>query len=69
MVAYNIFTMCSYKNAENNGQFNDEISRLRKGFIALRIDYQKGVLKTAQGLLRVQKMHKKIAVGSAGHKQ
>ena len=32
-----------------------ELYRLRKGFKALTIDNQKGVLKTARGLLRVQR--------------
>jgi len=52
--------MRSIGNNENSRQFNEEIARLRNGFIALRVDYKKGVLKTAQELLKVQQMRKKI---------
>jgi len=46
------------KNEEKKGQFNRELSLLSKGFSALNINYKKGVLKTAQWLLRIQKTHK-----------
>jgi len=39
-------------------QINTEICHLRKGFKSLTIDHQKGVLKTAQGLLRIQRVYK-----------
>jgi hypothetical protein len=39
-------------------QVNEELSRLSKGFEALTIDHKKGVLKTARGLLRVQRAYK-----------
>jgi hypothetical protein len=39
-------------------QVNTEICHLRKGFEALTIVHQKGVLKTARGLLRVQRAYK-----------
>ena len=42
-------------------QVNAELSRLSKGFKALTIDHQKGVLKTARGLLRVQRVCKTMA--------
>ena len=44
------------------GKFDKELSRLSKGFSALNIDYKKGVLKTAQGLLRIQRTHKEMVV-------
>jgi len=43
---------------ERKEETNTEVSRLRKGFKALSVNHQKGVLKTAQGLLRIQKAHK-----------
>jgi hypothetical protein len=43
---------------ERKAQANVEICRLRKSFEALTIDHQKGVLKTALGLLRIQRAHK-----------
>ena len=46
------------KNEEMKQQLNAEICRLRKGFKALTIDHKKGVLKTAKGLLRIQRAHK-----------
>jgi len=44
-----------------------EIFHLRKGFKALTIDHQKGVLKTAQGLLRVQRGCKMMAADNIRH--
>jgi hypothetical protein len=52
---------------EKKQQFFDELSRLRKGFTALNIDYKKGVLKTAQGLLKIQRAHKEMAGDGAGY--
>jgi len=46
---------------EKKEQFNNELSRLSKGFTALNIDYKKGVLKTAQGLLKIQRAYKEMA--------
>jgi len=46
------------KNKEKKEQINIEICHLRNNFEALNIDHQKGVLKTAQGLLRIQNAHK-----------
>jgi hypothetical protein len=43
---------------EKKEQINAELYRLSKDFKALTIDHQKGVLKTAQGLLRVQRVCK-----------
>jgi len=43
---------------EKKEQTNTELCRLSKGFRALTIDHQKGVLKTAQGLLRIQRAQK-----------
>jgi len=52
---------------EKKEQFNDELSRLRKSFTTLNIDYKKGVLKTAQGLLRIQKANKEMAEDGVGY--
>jgi hypothetical protein len=58
--------MSSCGDNEKKEQFNDELSRLRKGFTALNIDYKKGVLKTAQGLLKIQKTQKEMIVDGTG---
>jgi hypothetical protein len=42
-------------------QLNVEICYLRKSFNALTIDNQKGVLKTARELLRIQKKNHAIS--------
>ena len=47
------------KNKEKE-QLNEELYRLRRGFNALNIDSKKGVLKTAQGLLEIQRVNKKM---------
>ena len=39
-------------------QANTELYRLGKGFKSLTTDHQKWVLKTAQGLLRIQRAYK-----------
>jgi hypothetical protein len=44
-----------------------EISQLRKGFEALTIDHQKGVMKTARGLLRVQRVCRTMATDNTWH--
>jgi len=46
--------------SERKTQANAEICHLRKSFEALTIDHQKGVLKTARGLLRIQRVCKTI---------
>jgi hypothetical protein len=46
------------KNAEMKEQTNAELYRLSKGFKALTIAHQKGVMKTARGLLRIQRAYK-----------
>ena len=56
-----MIAMSSLRKREIKEQFNVEICRLRKGFEALNIDRRKEVLKTAQGLLRIQKMCKTMA--------
>ena len=45
------------KNDESREKINGELCHLSKGFKALNSDNKKGVLKTAQGLLRIQKTH------------
>jgi bifunctional ADP-heptose synthase (sugar kinase/adenylyltransferase) len=48
------------KTEEIKEQVDEELYRLSKGFKALNLDYQKGVLKTAQGLLRIQRKYKEM---------
>jgi hypothetical protein len=48
-------------------QINVELFRLSKDFKALNIDHQKGVLKTAQGLLRIQRAHKATVTDNTRH--
>jgi hypothetical protein len=48
------------KNEKN--RVNTEICHLCKCFKALTIDHKKGVLKTAQGLLRIQRAHKTMVM-------
>jgi len=55
------------KNEKKKEKFDNELSRLSKGFSALNIDYKKGVLKTAQGLLEIQKMHREMAAAGEGY--
>jgi hypothetical protein len=50
-----MIAMGSLRKRETREQINAELYRLGKGFKALTIDYQKEVLKTAWGLLRIQK--------------
>ena len=49
------------------GKLDKELSHLSEGFSALRSGYKKGVLKTAQGLLRIQRTHKEMVVGGTGY--
>jgi len=53
------------KNEKMKGKLDKELSRLSRGFSALNSGYKKGVLKTAQGLLRVQRTHKEMVVDGA----
>ena len=55
------------KNGKKKEKFIKELSRLSKGFTALNIDHKKGVLKTAQGLLEIQKMHRGMVVEGTGY--
>jgi len=48
-------------------QVNMEICHLRKGFESLTIDHKKGVLKTARGLLRVQRVSKTMTADNTTH--
>jgi hypothetical protein len=52
---------------EKKEQFDDELSHLSKGFTALNIDCKKGVLKTAKGLLRIQRMNRETAGDGTGY--
>jgi hypothetical protein len=51
--------MGSLKKANMKDQLDTEICHLRKGFKALTIVHKKFVLKTAQGLLRIQRRARK----------
>jgi len=54
-----MIAMCSCGNDEKiKEQFDNELSHLSKDFSALNIVYKKGVMKTARGLLKVQRMYK-----------
>jgi hypothetical protein len=59
-----MIAMGSLRKREIKEQLNVEICHVRKGFKALTIDHQKGVLKTARGLLRVQRVCKAMAAGN-----
>jgi hypothetical protein len=52
---------------EKKTQFNKELSRLSRGFTALNTDYKKEVLKTAQGLLKIQRTHMELIADNTGH--
>jgi hypothetical protein len=47
-------------------QIDKEIIRLRKGFTNLNMDYKRGVLKSAQGLLRIQRTYKAMITDNTG---
>ena len=65
---YSMVAMGSYGNSEKvKEQFDKELARLSKGFSALNIDYKKGVLKTAQGLIRIQRTYKEMVAEGAGY--
>jgi len=49
------------KSEESGDRRNKELCRLGKGFKSLTIDHQKWVLKTARGLLRIQRACKTVA--------
>jgi hypothetical protein len=53
-----MIAMSSLRKRETREQTNAELYRLSKGFKALTIAHQKGVLKTARGLLRIQRAYK-----------
>jgi hypothetical protein len=48
-------------------QANTELYRLSKGFKSLTIDHKKRVLKTARGLLRVQRACKTVTADKTWH--
>jgi hypothetical protein len=58
-----MIAMGSFGNNEVKEQINAQLCRLSKNFKALTIDHKKGVLKTAQGLLRIQRAQKMVAAG------
>jgi hypothetical protein len=48
-------------------QANTELYRLSKGFKSLTIDHKKRVLKTARGLLRIQRACKAVTADKTWH--
>jgi hypothetical protein len=62
-----MIAMCSLRKREIKEQVNTEICHLRKGFEALTIAHQKGVLKTAQGLLSVQRAYKAMIADNTSY--
>jgi hypothetical protein len=64
-----MIAMSSLRKREIKEQLNVEICHLRKGFRSLTIDHQKGVLKTARGLLRIQRVCKTMTADKAWHKE
>jgi len=62
-----MIAMGALEKSEIKKQLSIEICHLRKNFEALNIDHQKGVLKTAKGLLRIQKAQKMTAVDVDWH--
>ena len=62
---YNIMiAMGSLRKNEIKEQTNVELPHLCKAFEALTTNNKKGVLKTARGLLRIQRAHKTMVVGN-----
>jgi hypothetical protein len=53
-----MIAMGSFRNKEMKEYVDAELYRLSKYFTALNVDHQKGVLKTARGLLRIQRAQK-----------
>jgi len=60
-----MIAMGSFRNREIKEKLNIEIYHICKGFEALTIDHKKGVLRTAQGLLRIQRTQKAMASGNS----
>jgi hypothetical protein len=62
-IVYNIMLAMGTlrKNEAQKVQINAELHRLSKGFKSLTTDHQKWVLKTARGLLRIQRVCKTVA--------
>jgi hypothetical protein len=55
------------KNKEINEKANTELYRLRKSFKSLTVAHQKRVLKTARGLLKIQRACKTAAEYKTRH--
>jgi len=53
-----MIAVSALRNKIINKPSNAEFYRLRKGFKALNVNHKKGVLKTAQGLLKIQRAYK-----------
>ena len=68
IVIYIMVAMGSCKNNEKvKEKIDKELSHLRKSFTTLNIDYKKGILKTAQELLKIQKANKEMAGDGIGY--
>jgi len=60
IVAFIMIAMGTLRKKELKVLINTELYRLSKGFKSLTIDHQKWVLKTARGLLRIQRACKTV---------
>jgi len=67
IVDNSMIAMGSLRKKEVNVQINTELFRLSKGFKALTIDHQKWVLKTALGLLRIQRACRTMTTEKTSH--
>jgi len=56
-----MIAMGTLRKQEEKVLINIELYRIRKGFKSLTVDHQKWVLKTARGLLRIQRACKTMA--------
>jgi len=62
-----MIAMGTLRKNESHVLINTELYRLSKGFKTLTIDHKKRVLKTARGLLRIQRACKAITVDKTWH--
>jgi len=62
-----MIAMGSLENKAVKERINAEICRLSKCFKTLSINHKKRVLKTAQGLLKIQREQKAMITGNTGH--
>ena len=61
-----MISMISFENEEMKEQLDRDLYHLSNEFGSLNIGHKKGVLKTAQGLLRIQRAQKIVRENDAG---